>query len=607
MRFLLLAVMVAVVGCGQGTPAKDGSAAGGTGGAGARDGAARGDTPAGAGGAPADGGRPDGAGAVDASATGGAPGQDGPGGGAGGGGASGGGGAGGRIDGGAGDQASCGVQNIVLPRQVPEILMLLDRSASMQNDVNDMTPTGSSDPSKWSLVVPALTQVVSSTGSSVSWGSKLFPEEGPECGNGTVTNAISVPIAAANTSPVNQAILAATPAGNGTPTAAAVDAAVAYLATRTTSNPKYLLLVTDGEPGCAGTVGMLTKNTDQARIDAVGRVTAAASAGIHTFVVGVATNLSSETQTLNSLAVAGLEPRPDQNPLATRYYLAETKDDLVAAIQAVATRAQSCVLPLSAAPTAPDDVALALGSATVPRDPTGTDGWNYTGADHTVIQLFGSWCEMLKSAGAPSAQLTLGCGAGTDGGVAKDAGSQTLLFSDDFEDGDAQGWIATANGSATWAVALDGTNHVLQGTTTISALDWIAAGDVRWTDQLMEATVKITSVPDPTCRLVMAARFVGVTDYTFIDMTGDGRLRTRETVAGSTTNLASSYNLGAPLAAGNVYRLGLAIKGTAVTASLNGTAVATGTQVVSTAANGGIAFGLDCIGASFDDVRVTLP
>ena len=42
----------------------------------------------------------------------------------------------------------------------------------------------------------------------------------------------------------------------------------------------------------------------------------AAAAGIHTFVVGVATTKQTATDTLNKMADAGLEPRNDQRPFA---------------------------------------------------------------------------------------------------------------------------------------------------------------------------------------------------------------------------------------------------------------------------------------------------
>jgi hypothetical protein len=142
--------------------------------------------------------------------------------------------------------------------------------------------------------------------------------------------------------------------------------------------------------------------------------------------------------------------------------------------------------------------------------------------------------------------------------------------------------------------------------TTTTSLEWLAGGDDRWTDQLVEATVKIGSVLDQTCRIGLAARFTDVRNYYFLQLGADGRLRARTNVNGSTADLTPS-STGAPLAPGNVFRLGLGAKGSTITTYLNGTAVASATDPNPVHANGGIALGLQCIGATFDDVRVTRP
>ena len=68
---------------------------------------------------------------------------------------------------------------------------------------------------------------------------------------GSVTSNIDVQVAPNNAAAVTAAITATTPDGNGTPTGDAINAAVAYLKKLTDTNPKYILLATDGEPSCA--------------------------------------------------------------------------------------------------------------------------------------------------------------------------------------------------------------------------------------------------------------------------------------------------------------------------------------------------------------------
>src|SRR5581483_11031599 len=99
------------------------------------------------------------------------------------------------------------------------------------------------------------------------------------------------------------ATAAATPEGDGTPTAAAIQVATSYLMSRSSTAPKYLLLVTDGEPNCGGNPPAVA-DTTQAQTDAVNAVSAAAQAGVHTFVIGVATTRVADSVVMSALAVA---------------------------------------------------------------------------------------------------------------------------------------------------------------------------------------------------------------------------------------------------------------------------------------------------------------
>ena len=99
---------------------------------------------------------------------------------------------------GGGGGRTCGLQTFDLERKPAEILLLLDRSASMK-DPPDGDPAGSAP--KWDLIIPAVKQVIMDTDMSVHWGLKVFPEgTGSECIAGSVTNKIDVPIAPMNAS-----------------------------------------------------------------------------------------------------------------------------------------------------------------------------------------------------------------------------------------------------------------------------------------------------------------------------------------------------------------------------------------------------------------------
>lgn len=295
----------------------------------------------------------------------------------------------------------CARQDFDLQRRPAEILIVLDRSASMKDP-----PSGGSGMSKWDLVVPGVNEVVSATDASVSWGLKVFPEgEGSECVAGSVTSAIPVGIAAANAKAVTAAVSATTDEGNGTPTGDAIKAAVAYLKTLTDPNPKFILLATDGEPSCAGS----TKGSSAARPYAVQAVADAATAGFKTFVVGVATTKDTATQALNDMAVAGQMARGDANPLATKYYLASTKDELVQSLKQITGQVSSCIFDLSKKPPDPTNIAVHVNGMKAPQDPTHANGWDYTSTSSMQVEVFGAWCEQIKAATANTVNFVLGC------------------------------------------------------------------------------------------------------------------------------------------------------------------------------------------------------
>lgn len=305
-------------------------------------------------------------------------------------------------------EESCGIQSFDLERKPTEVLLVLDRSASMQ-DPPDGVDT---DMQKWELTAPAVIGVVQETDSGISWGLKLFPEgqDTGACDAETIVDTIHVPIAPMNAANVVAAIQATQPEGDGTPTGDAIDAGVAYLQTRMNDNPKYILLATDGEPSCAG---VDNEGQDDARPYAIDAITRALAAGFPTFVVGVNTTKDSATDTLNAMAMAGGVPRPPDsvNPLAMNlaFYLANTQAELADALRAITGEIASCVFPLNPPPPVPDNIAVDVNSMRSPQDPARADGWEYTSDDHTGLEVYGSWCDLIKGAGQNQVQILYGC------------------------------------------------------------------------------------------------------------------------------------------------------------------------------------------------------
>jgi hypothetical protein len=321
--------------------------------------------------------------------------------------------------GGAGGATCGGARFDASPRPI-DLFIVLDRSASMQDDSSNQIPTGPADPSKWSQVVPSLTGLIESAGASYCWGLKAFPEDGAQCAPTSVTTRIDTPVSAANSSAVTRSIALLAPAGNGTPTGAAIRVAASYLATLTDPNPKYLLLVTDGQPNCAGSAGTVVTDTTLGRTDAVAAVNDAARLGYHTFVIGVATSSALDAAVLNQLAIAGLEPRPAFRPGDQRYYLAATGAELDAALHTITGAILGCQLRFASAPPAADNVSVTLDGTALARDRSRIDGWDYADGSQTLIQLYGATCDRVQAKTVTGIQIDFGCAPASippDGGA----------------------------------------------------------------------------------------------------------------------------------------------------------------------------------------------
>jgi len=308
----------------------------------------------------------------------------------------------------------CGVQTFMLQRKPAEVLLVLDRSASMKDPPEMTTETQP----KWALIIPALVEVVQATGAALSWGLKVYPEDSDEegdaaCAAGSVTDAIDVEIAENNAEAVVAEINATIDGGDGTPTGDVMKQAVAYLQSRESLNDynRYVLLATDGEPSCVNVTETSAgqEGSAQARTYATAAVTAAADAGFHTFVVGVGTNKESAKLSLNDLAIAGREPASCANPLDDCFYLGNNREKLTADLLGIATNIATCVFTLTARPPDPDNVRVTLDSDKVERDPARANGWEYQDAGQSVIEVHGAACDAIKSSSAANVDIVFGC------------------------------------------------------------------------------------------------------------------------------------------------------------------------------------------------------
>jgi hypothetical protein len=320
------------------------------------------------------------------------------------------------ISGSAGTTTTCGMGNVPIMPLPPDILIVQDRSGSMDDDQNDATCQGGCGAkSKWALVTAAINDVVSTTDTTVNWGLKFFADQNAQCG---VNPGVAVDVGTGSGPAVANAITMSTKANGGvnngsyTPTRAAVAAASAYLSTVTDTNPKYILLATDGLPNCPeGCTGNSCTNTpnaaETANVEAA--ITAAQAANFKTFVVGIATTSDPDANAaLNGFAMAGGEP---QAGAATQYYSVTDTASLVTALSAIVGKVASCTISLAGAPPGYSNVLVSATDATgkavaIPEDPT--NGWSYDATKANII-LNGTACGELQGGTYSKFQFSYGC------------------------------------------------------------------------------------------------------------------------------------------------------------------------------------------------------
>jgi hypothetical protein len=291
---------------------------------------------------------------------------------------------------------ACGPRTISAVTGAPDVLILLDRSQSMLNDLNDMPCTGTcASGSKWQLMVASINQTVQATEGSIRWGMKMFPDDN-RCG---VSAGVTVPPGPGNAASI-AAAMAATQPGGQTPTRLALQAAGTILQGAAEGMTRYVLLATDGLPNCAPDQSSQADDTE----GALAAVQALASAGIPTFVVGVATTSNAQADAaLSQLAMAGGRATTD----APYYYPVSDPSSLGVALSSIAGSVVSCRLALASAP--PDPTAITVktpAGATIPRD--AANGWTYDPVT-TAIVLAGSACADVRSGALTSVTVIVPC------------------------------------------------------------------------------------------------------------------------------------------------------------------------------------------------------
>lgn len=269
---------------------------------------------------------------------------------------------------------------------------------------------------------------------------------------------------------------------------------------------------------------------------------------------------------------------------------------------------------------------LAMACATVSSEPPGSLDSNSGGADNGGTNSVGATANSagISSTGGsrPTSTTVTGTGGAnntggslgnpTSGGSRAMGGSMVLStiasialpYTDDFESGNPNMWInwnSSTSALGSWAVAADGTNHVLQQSNSGSSATYDVGGDVKWTDQKFSVKVRWGNTGT---YIYVSARFNNPDGYYYFQAVPGSKPKLRVRNGGSTTDVcAGTANFAG--VAGTWYTVTVTAQGSTISVDIDGTAICSGSSTAIAA--GGIAVGTDGGPAAFDDVSVTAP
>lgn len=332
----------------------------------------------------------------------------------------------------------CGVTSVEATFSAANVLLVIDKSSSM-----DDQPQGF-ELKKWDALKAALEPALTAVQEEMSFGLILYPfgakSEIPlDCYEGccevpTGAAAIQVGIEpAASSASKIMAALDATAPGGGTPTAAALDAALDYFTFgegKGAKGDKFVLLATDGGPNCGPSDATCTADRCTPNLDGlcpaaegnccagegsyclddatvVQKIRALADAGVPTFVVGIP-GTESYADYLNAFATAGGVPNPSQGPAYYAVSASGGVDALTQTFVDITTHlVRSCQVDLGA--QAPDKrlINVAVDCDIVPF--ADGAGWSVDNDAPSTLELAGDTCQRIEHEGARRIDVVYGC------------------------------------------------------------------------------------------------------------------------------------------------------------------------------------------------------
>ncbi|UQA57549.1 hypothetical protein [Polyangium aurulentum] len=308
--------------------------------------------------------------------------------------------------------ASCGYAKIPTSREPASLLLVIDRSFSMNEDADGEYPPKFGEKSKWDLTQEALKGALGGLPDDMRMGLLLYPTSSDGCASDAEPQVAIAPLGQ-----TRQVILSyfATPWGD-TPTEDALAAAYAHAGALGGVGKKGVVLVTDGAWNCG---------SDEGAVYTSAKAALNGPKSVLTFAVGVP---GSSPEGLSKLAQAGGTERV-QNCLVDCGGSAQAEnqcchhacgaatfgEDLATALDDIAsTFLKSCVfqVPKGDDPEKfdPDHVNVVLteedeAPAFVPRG--AFEGWSWVGGD--AVEVRGSYCDTILAQKDAKVEIMLGC------------------------------------------------------------------------------------------------------------------------------------------------------------------------------------------------------
>jgi hypothetical protein len=340
----------------------------------------------------------------------------------------------------AGDAApiACTPGTFPLVTAIPAIMLVLDRSGSMNDKFGGQGST------RWDTLTSALSSTLPPVNSTMEIGALLFPSA-DSAGGGTLSCDVATAadlLPATDHVPALLTLLAQASPGGGTPTFGALAVAADVLhGIRAATTARAIVLATDGAPNCndaldpntctcAGTNPQACQNDAFECLDNVRTVQSIAthaSEGLPTYVIGIQDAADTEfTQVLNAMAVAGGRP---QTGASTSYYAASSGADLDTALVTIRNQVGGCTFLTTSVPGSQGTITVTLDGTVLPYDPTGKTGWSWSDESNGQIVLAGSTCAAAVGGSGTTLVAQVGCSVadasvdGAGGTAPADAGS----------------------------------------------------------------------------------------------------------------------------------------------------------------------------------------